>query len=220
MEKSPHVMLIGSGADEFASEHGLEMVDPSFFFTERRWQGLIKELQKEGRPIPPRPAGAPPAPAGKPSAELMFPIESPEAHKFGTVGVVALDKQGNIAAGTSTGGLTAKLWGRVGDSPIIGAGTYASNESCAVSGTGSGEYFIRLTIAREICALVQYKGMSLQAAADEVIQHQLTQLGGDGGIIAINTKGDMVWSFNSPGMYRARVSQGGTPEIGMFKDQP
>ena len=215
MEKSPHVILIGSGADEFASEHGLEMVDPSFFFTERRWQGLVEELKKEGKPIPPRPVGAPPAPA-KPVAQ----IESPEAHKFGTVGVVALDRQGNIAAGTSTGGLTAKMWGRVGDSPIIGAGTYADNRSCAVSGTGTGEYFIRLTVARTICALVQYKGMSLQAAADEVIQKQLTDMQGDGGIIAIDTKGDMVWSFNSEGMYRARVSEGGTPEIGMYKDQP
>src|SRR6202012_2185166 len=101
-------------------------------------------------------------------------------------------------------GLTAKMWGRVGDSPIVGAGTYASNESCAVSGTGTGEYFIRLTVAREICALVQYKAMGLQAAADDVIQKQLTALNGDGGIIAIDTKGDMVWSFNSPGMYRAK----------------
>jgi beta-aspartyl-peptidase (threonine type) len=112
------------------------------------------------------------------------------------------------------------MWGRVGDSPIIGAGTYADNRSCAVSGTGTGEYFIRLTVARTICALVQYKGMSLQAAADDVIQHQLTDMKGDGGIIAIDTKGDMVWSFNSPGMYRARVSEGGTPQIGMYKDQP
>jgi len=218
MEKSPHVMLIGAGADEFAAENGLEMVDPSFFFTERRWDGLVRELQKEGKPVPPRPAGSPPA--GKPDAKLMFPIESPEAHKFGTVGVVALDKQGNIAAGTSTGGITAKMWGRVGDSPIIGAGTYADNRSCAVSGTGTGEYFIRLTVARTICALVQYKGMSLQAAADEVIQHQLTDMKGDGGVIAIDTKGDMVWSFNTPGMYRARISEGGKAEIGMYKDQP
>jgi len=214
MEKSKHVMLIGSGAEEFAAENGLEMVDPSFFFTERRWQNLVDELKKEGKPIPPRPAGAPPAPT-KPVAQ----IESPEAHKFGTVGVVALDKQGNIAAGTSTGGLTAKMWGRVGDSPIIGAGTYADNRSCAVSGTGTGEYFIRLTVARTICALVQYKGMGLQEAADEVIQHQLTDMKGDGGIIAIDTKGDMVWSFNTPGMYRARISEGGKPEIGMYKDE-
>ncbi len=215
MEKSPHVMLEGSGADEFAAQNGLEMVDPSFFFTERRWQNLVDELKREGKAIPPRPAGAPPAPT-KPVAQ----IESPEAHKFGTVGVVALDKQGNIAAGTSTGGLTAKMWGRVGDSPIIGAGTYADNRSCAVSGTGTGEYFIRLTVARTICALVQYKGMSLQQAADNVIQQQLTEMKGDGGIIAIDTKGDMVWSFNTPGMYRARISEGGKPEISMYKDQP
>ncbi|MBX6358501.1 MAG: isoaspartyl peptidase/L-asparaginase [Acidobacterium ailaaui] len=215
MEKSPHVMLIGAGADEFAAEHGLEMVDPSFFFTERRWQAMVRELQKEGKPIPPRPAGAPPAP-DKPASE----IEPPNAHKFGTVGVVALDKQGNIAAGTSTGGLTAKMWGRVGDSPIIGAGTYADNRSCAVSGTGTGEYFIRLTVARTICALVQYKGMGLQAAADEVIQHQLTEMRGDGGIIAIDKQGDMVWSFNTPGMYRARLAEGGKPEIEMYRDQP
>ncbi|HEY1212596.1 MAG TPA: isoaspartyl peptidase/L-asparaginase, partial [Bryobacteraceae bacterium] len=138
MEKSPHVMLIGSGADDFGKHVGLEQVDPSFFFTERRWQGLIRQLKKEGRPIPPRPAGVPRAPA-TPVTEL----EAPEAHKFGTVGMVALDRHGNIAAGTSTGGVQGKLWGRVGDSPLIGAGTYASNESCAVSATGTGEYFIR-----------------------------------------------------------------------------
>jgi beta-aspartyl-peptidase (threonine type) len=113
---------------------GLEQADPSYFFTERRWQSLVKQLQEEGLPIPPRPAGVPPAPA-KPVAQL----EPPEAHKFGTVGVVALDRHGNIAAGTSTGGTQAKKWGRVGDSPIIGAGTYASNQSCAVSATGTGE---------------------------------------------------------------------------------
>ncbi|WP_158750670.1 isoaspartyl peptidase/L-asparaginase family protein [Acidobacterium sp. S8] len=218
MEKSPHVMLEGSGADDFAAANGLEMVNPSFFFTERRWQNLVDDLKQQGKPIPPRPAGAPPEPK-KLTSDLMFPIESPEAHKFGTVGLVALDKQGNIAAGTSTGGLTAKMWGRVGDSPIIGAGTYADNRSCAVSGTGTGEYFIRLTVARTICALVQYKGMTLQEAADEVVQHQLTDIKGDGGIIAIDTKGDMVWSFNTEGMYRARISEGGKPEIGMYKDE-
>lgn len=215
MEKSPHVMLIGSGADAFAAEKGLEHVDPSFFFTERRWQGLIKQLKKENRPIPPRPAGAPQAPAGEVSE-----IESPEAHKFGTVGVVALDRQGNIAAGTSTGGLQGKLWGRVGDSPIIGAGTYASNSSCAVSGTGTGEFFIRLTVARDICALVQDKGLSLQAAADEVIQKRLTALGGDGGIIAITPDGQLAWSFNTPGMYRARLAEGGKLQISIYKDEP
>lgn len=215
MEKSKWVMLSGDGADAFAAHVGLEQVPPSFFFTERRWQSLVRELKREGLPIPPRPAGAPPAPA-KPVAE----IEPPEAHKFGTVGVVALDKNGNIAAGTSTGGLTAKRWGRIGDSPIIGAGTYASNQSCAVSATGTGEYFIRLTVARTICALVQYKGMKLQAAADEVIHHQLQDLHGDGGVIALTPDGQMAWSFNTSGMYRARIAEGGKLQIGIYNDEP
>ena len=215
MEKSPHVFLIGSGADAFAAHEHLEQVPPSFFFTERRWQALVKELKKEGQPIPARPEGAPPEPA-KPMAFF----ETPEAHKYGTVGVVALDRNGNVAAGTSTGGLTAKRWNRVGDTPVIGAGTYASNQSCAVSGTGTGEYFIRLTVARTICALVQYKGMALQAAADEVIQKQLTALKGDGGIIALTPDGQMAWSFNTPGMFRAKLAEGGTAQIGIYRDEP
>lgn len=214
MDKSPQVMLIGDGADAFAKSVGLEQVEPAFFFTERRWQSLVKQLQKEGRPVPPRPAGAPPPPA-TPVSEL----EAPEAHKFGTVGVVALDRAGNIAAGTSTGGTQAKRWGRVGDSPIIGAGTYASNQSCAVSATGTGEYFIRLTVAREICALVQYKNMGLQRAADEVIHHQLEELKGDGGVIAIAPDGQAIWSFNTPGMYRARVSEGSPAVVSIYKDE-
>jgi beta-aspartyl-peptidase (threonine type) len=213
MEKSLHVMLIGAGADAFAAETGLEQVDPSFFFTERRWQSLVKQLKNEGRTIPPRPAGAPPPPL-TPVAE----IEAPEAHEFGTVGVVALDRAGNIAAGTSTGGTQGKRWGRVGDSPIIGAGTYASNQSCAVSATGAGEYFIRLTVAREVCALVQYKGLTLQQAADQVIHKELKTLGGDGGLIAITPDGQMAWSFNTPGMYRARQVEGGKLEIGIFSE--
>jgi beta-aspartyl-peptidase (threonine type) len=215
MDKSPHVMLIGAGADDFAAQVGLEQVDPSYFFTERRWQGLIKQLKKENRPIPQRPAGAPPEPA-----EPVSEIESPDAHKFGTVGVVALDRQGNIAAGTSTGGTQAKRWGRVGDSPIIGAGTYASNQSCAVSGTGTGEYFIRLTVAREVCDLVRFKGMKLQDAADQVIHKELQDLKGDGGIIAITPDGQMAWSFNTPGMYRARLAEGGKIQIGVYNDEP
>lgn len=142
---------------------------------ERRWESLVKQLRKENLPIPPRPRGAPPAP----SKPLAF-FEAPDNHKFGTVGVVVLDRNGNVAAGTSTGGIQAKQWDRVGDSPLIGAGTYASNQSCAVSATGIGEYFIRMTVARTICALVQYKGMSLQAAADEVVQHELRAMHGDG----------------------------------------
>ncbi len=217
MDKSPHVMLIGEGADAFAAQSGLEQVDPSYFFTERRWQSLVKQLKREGQPIPPRPAGAPPAPA----AALIEPWpEAPGAHKFGTVGVVALDRQGNIAAGTSTGGIQAKHWGRVGDSPIIGAGTYASNQSCAVSATGAGEYFIRLTVAREVCALVQYKGMTLQQAADQVIHKELESLHGEGGLIAITPDGQLAWSFNTPGMYRARLAEGGKLQLGIYNDEP
>ena len=215
MDKSPHVMLIGTGADSFAATVGLEQVDPSYFFTERRWQSLVQQLKKEGRPIPQRPAGAPPAPA-TPVAET----DAPGAHKYGTVGVVALDKQGSIAAGTSTGGTQAKQWGRVGDSPIIGAGTYASNQSCAVSATGTGEYFIRLGVAREVCNLVYFKGMPLQQAADQVIHKELEAMHGDGGLIAITPDGQLAWSFNAPGMYRAKLAEGGKLEIGIYNDEP
>jgi beta-aspartyl-peptidase (threonine type) len=215
MEKSPHVMLIGAGADAFAAQVGLEQVDPSFFFTEHRWDSLVNQLQKEGRPVPPRPAGAPAVPVAQ-----IEPVEPPGAHKYGTVGVVALDKQGNIAAGTSTGGVQAKRWGRVGDSPIIGAGTYASNQSCAVSATGTGEYFIRLGVAREVCNLVYFKRLPLQQAADQVIHKELDALHGDGGIIAITPDGQLAWSFNTPGMYRARLAEGGKLQIGIYNDEP
>ncbi len=215
MEKSPHVMLIGPGADAFGQHVGLQRADPSFFFTERRWQGLVRQLKKEGRPLPSRPAGVPPAPSAPVAA-----MEPPEAHKFGTVGLVVLDRHGNIAAGTSTGGVGGKQWGRVGDSPVIGAGTYASNDSCAVSATGTGEYFIRLTIARDVCGLVQYKHMKLQAAADQEIQKRLTAFHGDGGVIAITPDGQMAWSFNTSGMYRARLAEGGAPQISIYKDEP
>ncbi len=215
MDKSQSVMMIGAGADAFAAHAGLEQVPPSFFFTERRWEGLEKELKANGEAAPPRPAGAPPAP-GTP---LSF-FERPDAHKYGTVGVAALDEHGDIAAGTSTGGVTAKQWNRVGDSPIIGAGTYASNASCAVSATGTGEYFIRLTVARTICALVQYKGMGLQQAADDVVQKQLAAIHGDGGVIAITPDGQLAWSFNTPGMFRAKLVAGGKPQIGIYRDEP
>lgn len=215
MEQSAHVMLIGSGADDFAAHVHLEQVPPSFFFTEHRWQQLVRELEKDGSPIPPRPEGAP-APPAKPIAAL----ERTDMHKYGTVGVVALDRRGNIAAGTSTGGITAKRWNRVGDSPIIGAGTYASNQSCAVSATGTGEYFIRLTVARTICALVQYKGMTLQAAADEVVQKDLSAIHGDGGVIALMPDGQLAWSFNTPGMFRAKLMEGATPQISVYRDEP
>ena len=211
MEKSPHVMLISAGADRFSQEQGMEQVEPGWFYTERRWRALETFLTKEGLPIPPKPAGAHDADSSQKLAH--------DEGKKGTVGVAALDIDGNVAAGTSTGGTTGKRWGRVGDSPVIGAGTYASNKSCAVSATGTGEYFIRLAAAREVCALVELKGMKLQAAADEVIQKQLTALGGDGGIVAVAPDGQMAWSFNTTGMYRAKMSQGQPLQIGIYKDE-
>ncbi len=222
MDKSPHVMLAGAGADAFGARVGLEQVDPSFFFTESRWQSLVKQLQKQGLPVPPRPVGAPLPPAGpaKPVAQILPVFQIEESRVHGTVGVVALDRAGNIAAGTSTGGLQAKMPGRVGDSPIIGAGTYASNQSCAVSATGSGEYFIRLGVAREVCNLVAFKGMSLQQAADQVIHQELEALHGDGGVIGLTPDGQMVWSFNTPGMFRARQTEGGQVEVKIYSDEP
>jgi len=213
MEHSPHVFLVGEGADAFARTQHLEQVDPAWFFTERRWRSLEKALKSEGLPIPPRPVGAALAPDA--AAALAH-----DEGKHGTVGMVALDSHGDVAAGTSTGGVTAKRWGRVGDSPIIGAGTYASNRSCAVSATGAGEYFIRLTVAREICALVEYKRLSLQAAVDQVVQKELTTIGGDGGVIAVAPDGQMAWSFNTSGMYRARLSDGQPLVVGIYKDDP
>ena len=205
------------GADAFAEGAGLEMEPPSYFFTESRWQGLVKQLKKEGKPIPSRPAGVPPAGSTVPVASFD---ESPDMHRYGTTGVVALDKQGNLAAGTSTGGMQGKMPGRIGDSPIIGAGTYASNQSCAVSGTGTGEYFIRLGVAREVCNLVFYKGMKLQDAVDRVIHTELEALHGDGGVIAITPDGQLAWSFNTPGMFRARLAEGGQVQMGIYRDEP
>ena len=211
MDHSPHVLLIGRGADAFAQGQGLQSVPTGYFFVERRWRALEKQLAREGKPIPPRPADVD-----------LDPSHAALAHdegKRGTVGVVARDTRGHVAAGTSTGGVTAKSWGRVGDSPLIGAGTYASDRSCAVSGTGDGEYFIRLSVARAIAALVELKGLTLQAAVDEVIQKDLTALGGKGGVIAVTPDGQMAWSFNTSGMYRARVAEGRELEVAIYKDE-
>ena len=213
IEGSTHVMLGGEGADAFARSQGLEQVDPGYFFTERRWQALERGLSKLGLPVPPRPAGAPEAPSSR--AALVH-----EEGKHGTVGVVARDVHGHVAAGTSTGGASAKRWGRVGDSPIIGAGTYASDQACAVSCTGAGEYFIRLGVAHEICALVRHRGLRLQAAVDQVVQRDLTALGGEGGVIAVAPDGQMAWSFNTPGMYRARIADGQAVMVCVYKDEP
>jgi beta-aspartyl-peptidase (threonine type) len=212
MARSPHVLLMGSGADAFAAAEGLTRVDPSYFFVERRWRALEKQLVREGLTVPPRPAGA--------AADESHAALAHDEGKRGTVGVVARDVRANVAAGTSTGGTTGKRWGRVGDSPLIGAGTYASNRSAAVSGTGEGEYFIRLGVARQICALVELKGLSLQAAVDQVIQADLTALGGQGGVIAVAPDGQMAWSFNTSGMYRARLADGQPLEVAIYKDEP
>lgn len=211
MERSPHVMLVGAGADTFSEQHGLEQVEPGWFYTQRRWDALLKFLETNRLPVPSKPLGIP---ALDPARNLTH-----DEGKKGTVGVVVMDRSGTVAAGTSTGGTTGKRWGRVGDSPVIGAGTYASNRSCAVSATGTGEYFIRLSVAHEICSLVRYRGMTLQAAADQVIQQQLTELQGDGGIIAVAPDGQMAWSFNTSGMYRARAAEGQALTVRIYKDE-
>jgi beta-aspartyl-peptidase (threonine type) len=210
IEGSDHVLLGGEGADAFARSQGLEQVDPSFFFIEARWRSLERVLGKLGLPIPPRPQGV----ATDARAELAH-----DEGKRGTVGCVALDAHGNVAAGTSTGGTTAKRWGRVGDSPLVGAGTYAANTAAAVSCTGAGEYFIRLGVAHRICALVEYGGLSLQRAVDRVVQDDLTALGGEGGVIAVDPHGHMAWSFNTEGMYRARIADGEPLAVALYKDE-
>jgi len=192
MEKSEHVFFIGDGAEKFAQEHGLELVDESYFFTEARWQSLQKAKAKESLT---------------------------EKEKHGTVGAVALDQHGNLAAATSTGGMTNKKFGRIGDSPIIGAGTYADNETCAISATGHGEYFIRAVVAHDIASLIRYKRLSIQAAAEEVVMNKLAKLGGTGGIIAIDRNANIAMPFNTDGMYRAYKVQGGKTFVAIYKDE-
>jgi beta-aspartyl-peptidase (threonine type) len=215
MERSPHVMLIGPGADAFSASVGLEQVDPSWFFTERRWQGLVKALTDAGQPIPDRPAGAPAPDAADNNAAVAPPLNE---KKFGTVGAVALDAQGRLAAATSTGGMTAKRWGRVGDVPVIGAGTYASNaDGCAVSATGSGEYFIRATVARDICHRTA-EGMAVKPAADAEIA-EVGAIGGDGGVIVMDKDGTVAFSMNTSGMYRGEAGSGRTSRVAIYADE-
>src|SRR5690606_39125468 len=176
MDKSEHVMLYGAGAEEFAKTIGYKMMDTSYFYTQNRYESLQKVLENE-----------------KSNNDKKISFEDPfiKNSKFGTVGCAALDKHGNLAAGTSTGGMTNKRWNRIGDAPIIGAGTYANNATCAVSSTCWGEYFIRSVVAYDISALMEYKGMTLQEAATEVIQRKVPALGGDGGIVAIDKDGNV-----------------------------
>ena len=203
MEHSPHVMLAREGAETFAQEQGLKIVDPSYFHTEKSLKALERVKASENTKV------------------ASFFDADIQNSKFGTVGCAALDKHGNLAAGTSTGGMTNKRWGRIGDSPIIGAGTYANNNTCAVSSTGWGEYFIRGMVAYDISALMEYKGLSLKEASKEVIQNKLPAIGngkGNGGIIAIDSDGTIAMEFNTPGMFRATMDDKGTLYIGMFKD--
>lgn len=180
MEKSPHVMLAREGADQFSVEKGLEQVDPSYFRTEERWKQLEAWRAKQQAAVDP-------------------------THLFGTVGAVALDQNGHIAAATSTGGMTGKRWARIGDSPIIGAGTYARDGVCAVSATGSGEYFIRETAARQVCDRIAWKGQTVQAAADDTMK-AIGAIGGDGGLIAMDGQGRPAFGMNDLGMYRGAIS--------------
>jgi L-asparaginase / beta-aspartyl-peptidase len=210
MEHSPYVMMVGPGADAFAISQHLPQMPPSYFFTEMRWQELLGVLRTQKKPIPLRPAGVP---AASHAIAVSHGV-APFAHRFGTVGAVARDVHGNVSAGTSTGGMQGKLPGRVGDSPIIGAGTYAANDACAVSATGVGEYFIRLSVAKEICGLMKWKRMTTSAAADHVIRDEVAKLkGGEGGVIVLDQKSDPVWAYNTLGMFRARQVEGGQAEV-------
>ncbi|WP_199727825.1 isoaspartyl peptidase/L-asparaginase family protein [Corallococcus sp. CA049B] len=239
MEKSPHVMMVGDGAEAFARSQGMPLVDAKYFYTEERWQGLQRALEQEkAKGAPPAEQGQPSTQGQPPAAPVQPPASAPQPgqpaqpqpgssltpgvdpitgdHKFGTVGAVALDMDGNLAAGTSTGGMTNKRFGRVGDAPIIGAGTYA-DERCAVSATGHGEFFIRYTVARDICARVEYQDLPLPEAANYVVHDVLVKAGGEGGVIAMDRQGHVAMPFNSSGMYRGYISEDGTPTVAIFQ---
>jgi beta-aspartyl-peptidase (threonine type) len=217
MEKSPHVMMVGDGAEKFAAQEKIELVDPKYFFTQERYDALqrILEQEKSKNPKLQTPNSKPQVSTPKPQSNNL-PLSELPYNKFGTVGAVALDKDGNLAAGTSTGGMTIKRFGRVGDAPIIGAGTYANNNSCAVSATGWGEYFIRLGVARDISAMLEYRALPVQQAADTAM-NKVKALGGDGGVIAMDKFGNIGISFNSEGMYRAYIDASGKPVVEIYK---
>ncbi|WP_187261702.1 isoaspartyl peptidase/L-asparaginase family protein [Pontibacter beigongshangensis] len=205
MEQSEHVMMIGRGAEKFAQEKGLEIVDPAYFRTETRYQQLqrLKDKEKTGLDHS----------GGSGSTEPIFI----EGNKFGTVGAVALDAFGNLAAATSTGGMTNKRYGRVGDVPVLGAGTYADNNTCAVSATGHGEYIIRSVVAHDIAALMEYKKYPVKKAAEEVVLKKLVARGGEGGVIALDRNGNFAMPFNSAGMYRGYIKNG-KREVAIYKE--
>src|SRR6476661_16743 len=217
MEKSEHVMMVGDGAEKFAKEMNIELVPVKYFWTQERWDALQKVLKEE--------KDAKENKKGTVSENLtddflmrnplyaqMTETERLPQNRFGTVGAVALDKDGNIASGTSTGGMTNKKYGRVGDAPIIGAGTYANNNTCGISATGWGEYFIRLSVARDISSMIEYRALPIQQAVD-VVMKKVQTLGGDGGVIAMDKWGNMGVSFNTEGMYRAYINGEGKPVV-------
>lgn len=211
MEKSPHVMMAGKGAEQFAKEQGVEIVDPSYFYMEERWKSLqrtkqLDSIQKNKKNSLNRGFG-----------ELFF---SPlgVGGKYGTVGAVALDRHGNLAAATSTGGMSNKKFGRIGDAPIIGAGTYANNKTAAISGTGWGEFYIRLVLAKTVSDMMEFGKMSLNDAANEMVMKQLPALGGDGGLIAVDKDGNIALPFCTPGMYRGYVKQDGRKIVSIYKE--
>ncbi len=199
MERSPHVMMIGAGAEEFGLEQGIEQVDPAYFHTERRWQQYLEAKAQAG--------------GDRPAIHAL-----PRSWLYGTVGAVALDQQGRLAAATSTGGMTLKRYGRVGDAPIIGAGTYA-DDRCAVSATGWGEFFIRLNVAHDICARVRYGGVRSDRAARSVVMERVPALGGNGGVIVIDRQGRISMPFNTSGMYRAAIDRDGELQVAIYADE-
>jgi beta-aspartyl-peptidase (threonine type) len=213
MEKTKHVMLVGHGADVFARESGLEIVNPKYFWTQKRWDQLQKDLAEESKKSEKKGDKKPGGKDDKPGAAL----HPARAYEWSTVGAVALDSAGNLAAGTSTGGMSNKRYGRVGDSPIIGAGTYADNRTCAVSCTGHGEFFIRYAVSHDISALVEYKGLEIQKAADEVIRRKLNATAGEGAAIALDPKGNFAMSHNTEGLYRGYVTADGKMTVLLFE---
>jgi L-asparaginase / beta-aspartyl-peptidase len=205
MEKSPHVMMVGKGAEEFAKQCNCMFADSLYFFDQKRWDQLMKIKKEEQIKL------------SDTTGSLIPESNNFYDKKFGTVGIVALDQYGNLAAGTSTGGMSNKKYGRVGDSPIIGAGTYANNKTCAVSCTGHGEFFIRSVVAYDISALMEYKGLSLAQAAEEVVMKKLKELKAEGGLIAIDSQGNIVMPFNTEGMYRGYMKSNGEKKVLIFR---
>lgn len=206
MEKSEHVMMVGAGAEQFAKEVGLEIVDPKYFWTKERWDGLQKAIKEDSTKAV--------LDHGNKKSELLG--SKNHDYKFGTVGCVALDKAGNLAAGTSTGGMTNKKYGRVGDAPIIGAGTYCNNETAGISCTGWGEFYIRNVVAKTISDLMEYKGLSI-AEASKIALDKVGGMGGDGGLIALDKKGNVAMPFNTEGMYRGTITADGKIEVSIYK---